>query len=196
MTRNETRFLFIALAICLVFAGCGKKKDLGVDVDMGLQGTGLILGTDVASCVDKADATTKRSNAKYSMVFGNFSLTYRGVGKTLFVGSITITVTSPNIKNGSQVITMASDEIEYLLGSEGQTVTVPSGSTSVTVNSNSSDRSAAFPSCQFTIGGLSLVDPNVSFTATVDVEMVGSAANNTTGEVERVEEKITARAEY
>lgn len=198
MTQNETRFAYIAIAICLAFAGCGKKKDLGADVSIGVLGDGLILGTAVASCEDRAIGTRTRSVAKNSLVFGNFSLSYAGVGKTLFVAQIDITVTSPAIVGGSQTVTLASGEIDALLGSPGQTVTGPATATAspTVINSNSDTRSGLYPPCQLAIGGLTLADKTIkSFTATVDIEMVGSAID-ANGNVERVEEKISARAEY
>lgn len=196
MTRIETRFAYVAIAICLAFAGCGNKKDIGADVDMGVQGDGLIIGTDVASCVDKVDGSVKRSVTKNALVFANFSLTYRGVGKSLFVGAISVSVTSPALQGGGQTVVLSSEELIVLLDREGQTITVPDGSTSVTVNSNSTSR--FFPSCQLAIGGLNFTNPKSTstFTATVEIKMVGSAVNNTTGDVERVEETIQAKAVY
>jgi hypothetical protein len=195
MTRIETRLAYLAIAICLSFAGCGNKKDVGADVDMGVQGTGLIIGTDVASCVDKIDGTTRRSVTKNALVFANFSLTYRGTGKSLFVGALSVTVKSPNISGGEITIVLSSEELSVLLDSEGQTITVPDGSTSITVNSNSTTRN--YPSCQLAVGGINFTNKNTtSFTATVEIKMVGSAVNNTTGDVERVEETIQATAEY
>ncbi|MES2962536.1 MAG: hypothetical protein V4760_01510, partial [Bdellovibrionota bacterium] len=131
---------------------------------------------------------------KNALIFGNFSITWSGLNKTLFVAQIDVTVTSPAIKGGSVKVPLASGEIESLLASSSQTITATTGP--VTINSNDSSRTGLYPPCQLAIGGITLADSTTtSFVATVDIELIGSATD-ASGNVERVEEKITVRAEY
>ncbi len=196
MTRNETLLAYVAMAICLGLSGCGNKKDLGADIDMAVNGDGAIIPADVQSCYDKATLSTERSITKNALVFGNFSVRYTGKDKSLFVGSIKVTVTGGGIVNGSKDFTIASTELEALLGKRGQTINTPSDGTAVVINSNSSAKPAAFPACAMAVGPIDVTDEDSSFTATVDIKLVGSATNTLTNEVERVEEKLTGKAVF
>jgi len=196
MTRNETRLALVAFAICLLCSACGNKKDLGADISMGVAGDGLIIPTSTASCVDKRGALGTRSVAKNAMVFSNFSLKYTGVGKTLYIGAMQVKVTSPAITDGQIEITLAPDEVEALLAAPGDLITVPAGTDSYTINSNSATRPARYPACQLAVGPITLQDPNTTtFSANVEISIIGSSSDSL-GNVERIEKSISAKATY
>jgi hypothetical protein len=195
MTRNETRVLPLIAAALVVLSGCGNKKDLGAEIEMGVTGQGVIVPGSVQSCTDKAAYTTARSVQKNAMIFSNFTLKYTGLNKQLFVTSLRILVSGPGITGGEAEFTIASLELEALLGRRGATIVVPAGETEVIIQSNvQSTRSTTFPACSLAVGPISISDPDGTFNASVDIKLTGTASNTLTGEVERVEEKITGTA--
>lgn len=166
------------------------------DLDVGVAGDGLILDSKVSSCVDRAEKSRTRSVDRLALIFPNFSLTWRGLDKSLFVGAIRVDVFSPALVGGEQSFVLASDEVDALLGRPGSLIEIPPGETSVTVNSNSTSRPGEYPACQLAVGGLQVLPGTQSFIANVTIKVLGSAENKITGDVEQVSYTFTAIARH
>ena len=198
MTQIETRLAIFAAAICFGLAGCGKADDKGKNIDMGVPGTGIVLGSDTSTCQDKILAKTGtivHSATKYAVFFRNFSLTWKDPSSSLYVTSLVITATSSNMSSDFSV-TLGPDEVNALIAAADGKITVPSGSKTYTVNSNDTSRTGtAFAPCGLAFGGLSVIDPNQTFSVNVTIKLTGysdDGANN----FQNVTKTINAIANY
>ena len=193
----------LALLYLLTLVACGAKKDYGKDIDISVIGTGMISPVANPNCADKiamkADSTVSaRSASKNSMIFRGFKLTWRNPNKTLYVGRIRVSATGTNISGGTFSTDLTSVEMEDLLAAPNTQIAVPNGATSVTIQSNDTGArgaSSPYAACGLTVGGMSLIKDDQSFTANVTIDLVGNASDSD-GNTETVKKTVNAQAEF
>lgn len=190
----------VALAVPALAAPADQLLDLGITQN------GIILRTNAQTCTDKMSTSKSgqvvRSLMAPAMMFSGISLTWKSDDLNLYIGTIQITAKSPNFVGGSQVVQLDGAEIEAMFGIPGAVVNHASGHDLVySSTSNQKGKSAAgdqYMPCGLGVGGLTL-DPtksNGSFTADVEIKLIGSAASDDGSVQQNVVKTINTTATY
>lgn len=183
MSRRLSKILILAFTAILTLPSCGQEgQGTSDDLEMDVTG-GIIIPSENQTCADKMDGTGSKSAAKNTLNFGALRLNWKRTDRTLYVALIRFTIRSSRIAGGSKVITLDTAEIEALLGAPGQTIT-PLTTGPKTIVSNKSDNRNNAPNCAVNIGGIGLVNENITtpFSASVLVELIGFGSGSGTGD--------------
>ena len=180
MKRSKLSVLIVALACVLTLTSCGNENASGsADLEFDVTDGGMLLPVDNETCVDKLDGTGSRSASSVSANFGALRMKWIPKYRTLYVGLIRLTFKSSKIVGGSTTITLGGDEIEALLGANGQIISPDTTNGNKAIVSNKANNRTGFPICALNVGGIELTNQNPgSFSASVTIELIGQGSGS------------------
>ena len=219
-------FLLAIVASLSTTSCSAQNLGVGLSIGVTPGSSVIVPVGNVSSCLDYLNfreatsaATLSQSVSSPSISFTNFSLNWTSTTEKLYVKAIRFIIQGSGIQGGKVSTYMATDEISAMLKTPVITGTPPavtiSGYTGYNgeidnpfdIETNSAVKTTPVGvvpvtpdsvACGFTMGGIGLTagDKTASFTAEVEIEVIGVAIDNGSQNQRIVIQTTTATAQY